>query len=114
MIFGTFYILISEGAINLIKTSGSRAVGKSGGFLLSEERRKVMILKIKANQVSKVHRHAKDLCVNCIDGNCLLLDDGEEHKCVQLLCISGIYCNYFKEAVLPAEKELYDQIFKQN
>lgn len=52
-----------------------------------------MILKIKANQVSKVHRLVRDLCANCIDGNCLLLDDGEEHKCVQLLCISGIYCN---------------------
>ena len=73
-----------------------------------------MILGLKANQVSKVHRLVKDLCANCIDGNCLLLYDGEEHKCVQLLCISSIYCNYFKEAVLPAEKELYDQILKQN
>lgn len=73
-----------------------------------------MILKIKANQVSKVHRLVRDLCANCIDSNCLLLDDGEEHKCVQLLCISGIYCNYSKEAVLPAEKELYDQILKQS
>ena len=73
-----------------------------------------MILKIKANQVEAVHRLVRDLCANCTQGNCLLLDDGEEHKCVQLLCISGIYCNYFKEAVLPAEKELYDQILKQN
>ncbi len=73
-----------------------------------------MILKIKANQASKVHRLVRELCTNCVDDNCLLLDDGEGHKCVQLLCISGIYCNHFKEAVLPTEKELYDQILKQN
>lgn len=73
-----------------------------------------MILKIKPKQVDKVHTLVRELCANCIDGNCLLLDDGEEYKCVQLLCISGIYCNFFKEAVLPAEKELYEQILKQN
>ncbi len=73
-----------------------------------------MILKIKANQVDAVHRLVNEQCANCVDGNCLLLDDGEEHKCVQLLCVSDIYCNYFKEAVLPAEKELYAQILKQN
>lgn len=64
-----------------------------------------MILKIKANQVSKVHRLVRELCANCIDGNCLQLDDGEKHKCVQFLCISGICCNYFKRAVLPANKK---------
>lgn len=24
-------------------------------------------------------------CCNCVDGNCLLLDNGEECKCVQLI-----------------------------
>ncbi len=73
-----------------------------------------MVLKIKANQVDRIHRLVREQCANCIDDNCLLLDDGEEHKCVQFLCISGIYCNYFKEAVLPAETKLYEQIRKQN
>ena len=26
----------------------------------------------------------------------------------------GIYCNYFLKAVLPAEKELYAEILRQN
>lgn len=73
-----------------------------------------MILKIKTKQVDKVHTLVRKLCANCKDHNCLLLDDGGEHKCVQLLCISGIYCNYFKETVLPAEKELYELILNQN
>lgn len=73
-----------------------------------------MILKIKPKQVDKVHTLVREVCANCVEDNCLLLDDGEKHKCVQLLCISGIYCNYFLNAVLPAEKELYSQILKQN
>lgn len=44
------------------------------------------------------------------DGNCILLDDGEAHRCVQLISIYGIYCNYFKKAVLLADKELYEQL----
>ena len=58
--------------------------------MLSEERRKSAddwSITRKASGAS-VHRLVKDLCANCDeDGNCLLLDDGEEHKCVQLLSI---------------------------
>ena len=43
-----------------------------------------------------------------------MLDDGEPHKCVQIISYSGIYCNYFKRAVLPADKELYGQIKRLN
>ena len=29
----------------------------------------------------------------CYDhGNCILLDDGEPHRCVQIISRSGIYC----------------------
>lgn len=73
-----------------------------------------MILKITAKQSAKVKRLARRECCNCVDGNCLLLDDGEECKCVQLISRYGIYCNYFREAVLPAEKELYEEILQQN
>ncbi len=73
-----------------------------------------MILKIKPPQVERISTLVRNLCCNCIDENCLLLDDGEEHSCVQLLCVSGIYCNYFKNAVLPADKELYAKIMKYN
>ena len=73
-----------------------------------------MIFKITPKQAERIHRLVKELCANCIDGNCLLLDDGEAHRCVQLISLYGIYCNYFKESVLPANKELYEEILKQN
>lgn len=44
-----------------------------------------MILKLTTKQSAKVRRLARRECCNCVDGNCLLLDDGEECKCVQLV-----------------------------
>ena len=71
--------------------------------------------KITPKQVERVHQLVQKLCANCDeDGNCILLDDGEGHRCVQLISIYGIYCNYFKEAVLPTDRELYEQIKKIN
>lgn len=73
------------------------------------------MMKITPKQAEKVHHLVQSLCGNCDeDGNCILLDDGEVHRCVQLISIYGIYCNYFKNAVLPADKKLYEQIKKQN
>ena len=70
------------------------------------------MLKITSKQADKVHRLVKECCANCDEnGNCILLDDGEAHRCVQLI---SIYCNYFKNAVLPSDKELFEQIKKQN
>ena len=73
-----------------------------------------IILIITGKQSAKVRKLARRTCCNCVDGNCLLLDDGEENKCVQLIARYGIYCKYFREAVLPAEKELYEEILQQN
>ena len=81
-----------------------------------------MILKLTAKQSAKVRKLAHRECCNCVGGNCQLLgisqkrcsDDGEECKCVQLISRYGIYCNYFRKAVLPAEKELYEEILQQN
>ena len=73
------------------------------------------MLKITSKQADKVHCLVKERCANCDeDGNCILLDDGEAHRCVQLISIYGIYCNYFKEVVLPSDRELYEQIKKIN
>lgn len=74
-----------------------------------------MIWKLTPKQSAAVHRLVRRLCANCDeDGNCLLLDDGERHRCVQLISLYGVYCNYFKKAVLPADKALYEQIQKHN
>lgn len=53
-------------------------------------------------------------CCNCVDGNCLLLDDSEPQTCVQLICTQAIYCRYFRTAVLPADEALYREITDQN
>lgn len=73
------------------------------------------MIKITSKQAVRINNLVKKLCANCDeDGNCILLDDGEAHRCVQLISIYGIYCNYFKEAVLPSDRELYEQIKKIN
>ena len=73
-----------------------------------------MVLKITPKQRTKINALVRKACCNCYKGNCLLLDYGEETKCVQLISRYGIYCNYFLKAVLPAEKELYTEILRQN
>ena len=73
-----------------------------------------MALKITPKQRKEINALVRRTCCNCRKGNCLLLDDGEEAKCVQLISRRGIYCNYFLRAVLPAEKELCAEILQQN
>lgn len=73
-----------------------------------------MVLKITEEQSAKVNRLIRRLCCNYDDGYCGVLNDGEACRCIQELSCYGIYCNYFKRAVLPAEKELYQEIISQN
>ena len=73
-----------------------------------------MVLKITPKQRTKINALVRRSCCNYFKGHCLLLDDGEEAKCVQLISRYGIYCNYFLKAVLPDEKELYTEILQQN
>ena len=63
-----------------------------------------MVIKITLKQSKRINTLVRKLCCNYVDGNCLLLDDGEEHACVQCISRYGIYCSYFKNAVLPAAK----------
>lgn len=51
------------------------------------------------------YRKARKLtheCCNYCDGNCLLLDDGEECVCVQSISYS-LLCRWFRAAVLPLD-----------
>ena len=73
-----------------------------------------MVLKITPKQRVKINALVRRSCCNYFKGHCLLLDDGEDAKCMQLISRYGIYCNYFLKAVLPAEKELYTEILRQN
>lgn len=70
-----------------------------------------MALKITPKQVRKAASLARSHCCNCIEGCCLLLG-GE--TCVQVLAKYGIYCTYFRDAVLPGDKKLYQEIMNKN
>ena len=69
-----------------------------------------MIVKINSKQSKKVNKLVRNFCCNCVDDNCLLLDDGDEHSCVQLISSTGIYCNYFLKSVLPNDMELLAEL----
>ena len=63
-------------------------------------------IKLPPSQRRRCNRLIKRLCANYDDGNCLLLDDGEPCVCPQTISYS-LLCRYFRNAVLPADKELY-------
>ena len=49
-------------------------------------------------------------CCNYDSGNCLWLDDGEEHTCPQSISYS-VNCKWFRWWVLPQDKPLEAEIF---
>ena len=71
-----------------------------------------MIVSINPEQIERVNALVRSSCANCQDSDCLLLDDGDSHPCVQLLSVSGICCRYFLTAVLPADNKLYSEIIQ--
>ena len=71
-----------------------------------------MVIKITPQQAKRVDALLRKLCANYDGGNCLLLDDGEPRVCVQSISKYGIYCNYFKNAVLPVDEGLHAEIMK--
>lgn len=73
-----------------------------------------MFVSITPTQHKQVNDLVRSACANCIDDDCLLLDDSEEQQCVQLISRYGIYCNYLLNVVLPINKELYEAIKNQN
>lgn len=68
------------------------------------------IKRLTPPQSRKVNTLVKKECCNCDGGHCLLLDDGDECVCPQLISYS-LLCRWFCAAVLPADKELYADIY---
>lgn len=58
-----------------------------------------------AEEIKKVKRLIKDECCNYENGNCILLDDGEEHTCPQFVS-RHLCCRWFYKNVLPMKSEL--------
>lgn len=61
-------------------------------------------------QYRKARKMVRECCNYC-DGNCLLLDDGEECVCVQSISYS-LLCRWFRAAVLPLDAALFAEITK--
>ncbi len=68
------------------------------------------IKRLTPQQSRTVNALIKKTCCNCMDGNCILLDDGDECVCPQLISYS-LLCKWFRNAVLPADKELYAELY---
>ena len=69
------------------------------------------IKRLTPPQSRKVNSLIKKECCNCDNGHCILLDDGEECVCPQLISYS-LLCKWFQTAVLPFDKLLYAELFK--
>ena len=67
------------------------------------------MIRLDEKQYRAVKKMTRAACANNEYGNCLLLDDGETCVCVQSISYSLI-CRYFREAVLPADKQLHAEI----
>ena len=61
-------------------------------------------------QSRRVNALIKRECCNCDNGHCILLDDGEECVCPQLISYS-VLCKWFQAAVLPLDKDLYAELY---
>lgn len=68
-----------------------------------------MPLIIKPSQTEQVRKMASRCC-SWDEGICMLL----EMPCPQQLSLSLISCKYFREAVLPANQKLYQEIINCN
>ena len=68
------------------------------------------IKRLTPPQSRKVNSFVRRECCNCDHGNCILLDDGDECVCPQLISYSLI-CKWFRTAVLPLDKELYAELY---
>lgn len=70
------------------------------------------IKRLTPAQRARCNRLIRRLCANYDGGNCLPLDDGEGCVCVQMISYS-LLCKYFRRAVLPADKVLCADIYRQ-
>ena len=65
-------------------------------------------------QFSRAKKLLRRLCANYDRGNCLLLEDGYDPcPCPQLIS-NTLLCRDFRDAVLPADAELWTEIMDRN
>lgn len=70
------------------------------------------MIRLNEAQYRKVKKLTRCLCANNDGGCCLVLDDGDPCVCVQAISYL-LLCRYFREAVLPADRELCADIMRE-
>lgn len=82
-------------------------VRNSEGIFFDSQEVKHIKDKIPVMDYSQYRRARKlvHVCCNYDNGNCIMLDDGEECVCVQSISYS-LLCRWFRIAVLPLDKPL--------
>ena len=81
----------------------------TGGKYVTSASSRTEMIRLDEKQYRAVKKMTRAACANNDCGNCLLLDDGETCVCVQSISYS-LLCRYFREAVLPADRQLCEQI----
>ena len=66
-----------------------------------------MLPQMTPRQRIRANKLIRRLCANCMDGECVMLDC----ECPQMISYT-VLCKYFKKAVLPVDKVLEAEIFK--
>ena len=66
--------------------------------------------RLTPQQSRRVNALITKTCCNYFEGNCILLDDGDTCVCPQIISYS-VLCKWFRNAVLPADKELYAELY---
>lgn len=66
--------------------------------------------RLTPSQSRRVNVLVKKACCNYMNGDCILLDDGSRCGCPQVISFSLI-CKWFRTAVLPADNELYAELY---
>ena len=66
-----------------------------------------MLPQMTPRQRIRANKLIRRLCANCVDGECIVLDC----ECPQIISYT-LLCKYFKNSVLPVDKELEAEILK--
>ena len=70
----------------------------------------VKLPRMNKKQFRRARELIRRLCANYDGGNCLLLDDGYMPCLCPQLSSYTLICKYFRNAVLPADMDLYGEV----
>ena len=70
------------------------------------------LCRMTPEQSKRAARLIRRCCCNCVDGECLLLDEGDGCVCPQMIS-QAVCCKWFRYVILKEDPELETEIFGQ-